>query len=250
MKLVLGTYNIQHCGDNSIRTGEDLPVNMENTASMLNEMNCDIFGLNEVYEKGPGEEFCSQAKKLSELTDREHFVYGQGKEFEWGDIIGNAVFSRFPIVETELIPVPAPAEEERRPGENDWYEDRVIVKATVDVGRKITFFSTHFGLNRQEKERMVAKLAELLDAEEYPCVLCGDFNERPHSEVLKPIYDRMKSAADVMGATDVLTWASFAPQVTIDYIFVSKEFKVLSYQVPERIVSDHRPVRAEAELAD
>ena len=252
MKLKVGTYNVQHCSDNTVPVDElNRPiVRVDKTAQLLKDLGVEIVGLNEVYGKGPEEAYCDQARKLAEYFGTESYVFGQSKEFEWGDTIGNAVLSRYKIVDVQFYPVLAPTEEERRPNEQSWYEDRVIVKTTVDVGREICFLSTHFGLNGLEKERIVEKLVEVIDAETRPIILCGDFNVLPDQEYLKPIYQRLQSAADVVGKRNVMTWASFAPQVTIDYIFVSKEFTVKDYEVVDVVLSDHRPLWAELELSE
>ena len=249
-KLILGTYNVQHCSDNTVPFDENNRpvVRVDKTAQMLKKMKVDIIGLNEVYDKGPGEEYCHQTEKLADYFGTDQYVFGLGKEFEWKDIIGNAVLSRYKIVDSEIIHVPAPAESERSPEEKEWFEDRVIVKTIIDIGRQICFISTHFGLNKSEQERMCKKITQILDEVNMPCVLCGDFNVSPDSEYLKPIYERMNSAAEVMGKKNVLTWSSFNPKLTLDYIFFSKEFKVLNFEVVDEILSDHRPLWAELEL--
>ena len=249
-KIVFGTYNIQHCSDNTVPFDENghLVVRVDKTAEMLNKLKLDIVGLNEVYEKGPGEEYCNQTETLAKYFGTDQYVFGLGKEFEWKVTIGNAVLSRYKILSSEIFNVPAPNEGERLPEEKEWFEDRVIVKTMIDVGREICFISTHFGLNGSEQRRMVNKLVEILDEVKVPCVLCGDFNVEPDSEYLKPIYERMQSAADLCGKRYELTWSSFDPKLTIDYMFFSKEFKILNFEVVKEILSDHRPVWAEVEL--
>ena len=44
------------------------------------------------------------------------------------------------------------------------------------------------------------------------------------------------------------TFASFDPQVTLDYVFISKEFKPVEFEVKDVIASDHLPVFARLEL--
>ncbi len=250
IKLIFGTYNIQHCSDNTVPFDENNRpvVRIDKTAEMLKKLKVDIVGLNEVYKKGPGDEYCDQTEKLAANFGTDQYVFGLGKEFEWKDIIGNAVLSRYKILSSEIFHIPAPTESERSPEEKEWFEDRVIIKTSIDIGREICFISTHFGLNGSEQERMVKKLVEILDEVKVPCVLCGDFNVQPDSEYLKPIYERMQSAADVCGKRYELTWSSFNPKLTIDYMFFTKEFKILNFEVVKEILSDHRPLWAEVEL--
>jgi endonuclease/exonuclease/phosphatase family metal-dependent hydrolase len=247
-RLVVGTYNIQHCLDNTVPIDGPNAVRVDKVAALLIEIGYEIVGLNEVYEKGPDDRYCDQAPKLAKLCGAKDYVFGLGKEFEWKDIIGNAVLSKYPIVGQEIIPVPAPTEEERNPEEKSWYEDRVIVKTTIDVGQKIDFISTHFGLNRLEQQRMIAALLKIIDNEDKPFVLCGDFNALPESDILSPLFERLQSAAKETGKQQDFTWASYDPQRTLDYIFLSKEFKVLEFEVVKTVLSDHLPLRAVVEL--
>ena len=246
MKLTIGTYNVCHCADFSLKDGDKLPVNIAKIAALISKT--DITGANELYQKSDNFELQNQTEKLAAASGHKYFEFGLGTEFSWGDSIGNAVLSKYPIVSVEKIAVLAPTESEKRPNENDWYEDRIIVKATVDIGRKIDYISTHFGLNLLEQERMVKKLTEIIDESENPVVLCGDFNATPHSDILKPLYERLTSAADVVKKTNEFTLDSFNPYITLDYIFLSKEFKVISYDVIKEIASDHFPIRAEVEI--
>lgn len=248
MELTFATYNICHCANFKDWDRKTSPlVSIEKTAEVLKDINADVVGLNEAYDDSIGrEDFRKQTEKLAKLCGVNDCVFAKGKKFDWGDVIGNSILSKYKIVKVETYPVPAPTEEERNPEEKNWYEDRVIVKATIDIGREINVMSTHFGLNPLEKKRIVAKLTEILDSDDRPFVLMGDFNALPHREILQPIYDRLQSAADVMGKTNVFTWASFEPLHTLDYIFLSKEFKVVEYEVLDVIVSDHRPVYTKA----
>lgn len=247
MKLTIGSYNICHCADFSLKEGNNIPVDVAKIANLISPT--DITGVNEVYEKSTSNPLLrNQTEELSKLSGHKYTAFGLGKEFDWGDSIGNAVLSKYPIVAVEKIEIPAPTESERRENENDWYEDRIIVKATVDVGRKIDYITTHFGLNLLEQERIVDAIVNILDKCENPVVLCGDFNTTPHSEILAPIYKRLTSAADVVGKTNEFTLDSFNPYITLDYLFLSKEFKVLSYDVIKVIASDHFPIRAEVEI--
>ena len=249
-RLVLGTYNIEHCADHTVPfDASNRPVvNVDKMVALLNELGYDIVGLNEVYEKSSSEGLCEQSRKLAKGFGAVDYVFGLGKEFEWKDIIGNTVLSKYPILEKEVVHVLAPTEDERNPEEKEWYEDRVIVRTTIDVGQKIDFISTHFGLNRLEKQRMMEALLKIIDKEDKPFVLCGDFNAQPESDILAPLFERLQSAAKVTGKQQELTWSSYDPKLTIDYIFLSKEFKVLEFEVVKTILSDHYPLYAVVEL--
>lgn len=244
MKLDIGTYNVCHLADYSMRTKNELPVNPEKISNLIKDL--DVVGLNEVYQDSEKEILRNQIEVLSNLTGSKYYTFGLGKKFTWGDSIGNAVLSKYPIVEVEKVAVLEP--KDRRPNENEWYEDRIIVKATIDVGVKIDYISTHFGLNLLEQENMVEALVKIIDNAKNPVILCGDFNLQPRDSVLIPIYERLNNAAELMGKQNEYTLDSFSPYITVDHIFVSKQIKVLSYNVIKKVVSDHFPIVAEVEI--
>ena len=247
MKIKLATYNISHCQDFSENRDDNAPVNIPKTAGFIKSFNADIVSLNEVYSSSANNDYNLQTEKLVQITNHPYFVQAEGKTFSWTSI-GNAVLSKFPISEFEAIPVLAPTEEEKRPNENDWYEDRVVLSSKVKAEKKeLLVLATHFGLNGLEQERMVNTLCEIIDKAKLPIILMGDFNALPHSNVLMPIYERLISCADIMNNKEY-TFSSFEPDRTLDYIFVSKEFKVEAFEVGKEIISDHLPCIAVLEI--
>lgn len=245
--MKLATYNICHCGNyENWKKGDDLPLNIARTAEVIAEINADVIGLNEVYTVGESEDFCLQEEKLAKLAGYPYYVFAMGKEFEWGTI-GNAILSKYPILNVKKIAVPAPAESERNPNENSWYEDRVLLCVEIEVeGKNVCVISTHFGLNPTEQRRIVDAICKEIDGRS-EVVLMGDFNVLPDSEFLSPLYARLKSVAKEVGNNE-FTFATYAPQIQIDYIFVPKTANVKGYEVHKNRVSDHRPISAEIEL--
>ena len=245
--MKVATYNICHCGNyTNWKQGDDLPVDIDRTADMIKKIGADIIGLNEVYTDAPFEEYCNQTEKLAKIVGYPYCVFAPGKAFEWGTI-GNAILSKYPILNVKKIAVPAPTEEERNPNENSWYEDRVLLCIDVDVdGKRVCVISSHFGLNPMEQRRIVDAACKEIDCHD-TVVFMGDFNVLPDSEFLVPVYARLKSVAQEIGNTEC-TFASYDPKIQIDYIFVSKTVKINGYTVYTDIVSDHRPISAEIEF--
>ncbi len=258
MKTVLNitTYNICACCDWSLpKTAEGKEqVSVEHVADVLASFNADIYGLQEVYMTGPGSCYSEQGKHIAEKMGYKHYVYAKGQRTYWGDEvdeIGNAVISRFPIVRHQAFSVLKPDESERRPDENDWYEDRVLLETEILLpdGRTVIFMTSHFGLNLLERERMVKTVCERLDQAKRPVILVGDFNSRPDSPELAPIYERLTNVAKAVGDTS-FTFASFDPQLTLDYVFASSHFSPIKFVVSDVIASDHLPVFVQLELND
>ncbi len=250
MKLQLASYNISHGIDYSEMTGDIDSwdrIDLHKTAALIRHISADIVALQEVYD-GKTPATADQTNQLAKAAGYPYRVFAKGTTFPWGETIGNCILSKYPILLHEALPILAPKESERDPDENEWFEDRVILKATIHAGIPIDVITTHFGLNPSEKKRMEQVLLPLIDRAPRPTVLLGDLNAMPHSSVLYPYRKRLCSAADCMGKTDHPTFSSFAPDKTLDYIFLSNEFRVSDYNVVHQIVSDHFPITATVTL--
>ena len=231
MKIM--TFNTQHCL-NFLEQVIDFDV----MADAIIDCDADIVGLNEMRDLGVHHEFVSQTRILSEKTGLENYYFAKAIEL-YGDKnpYGNGLLSRYKIVNAETIHIPDPQNTESG---KYGYEHRCLLKAKLENG--ITVMVTHFGLHTDEQENAVKTILENLEDEK--CVLMGDFNVTPESEILKPIRERMKDTADMFNG-ELYSHPSDFPVIKIDYIFVSKDIEVVAADIPEIIASDHRPHTAE-----
>lgn len=71
----------------------------------------------------------------------------------------------------------------------------------------------------------------------------------PDDEILKPIFEILNDTANGYDEKDLLSWPSVVPERKIDYIFVSKDFKVEKTYTADEISSDHKMILTEIELA-
>ena len=274
MKLRVMTYNIA--------SGRDYGVDLENEAAEYNmgydvtkcaevirEATPVICGLNEINEFDMDEETANQPlyigktanlpytyfSKTLDLVYKPDVVKKPSKEVPLFDKdsngilrrYGNAVASKYPIISAETIPVSDPEIFD----ENVYYESRAIAKVKLDVAGGITVFQTHFGLAVSEAQNSVTTLCKLIDETEGPIILMGDFNVRPSNFILNPIRERLVDTASVRPGEYIKTFPSYPveyPDCKIDYMFVSKHFKVNSVEVPQLRVSDHYPYIAELEI--
>ena len=234
MKIM--SFNTQHC----LNYLED-KIDYEIMADAIKICEADIVGLNEMRDEGELSDFENQTKKLSELTDLNYGYFARAIYARGGkNPYGNALISRLPIISAETIPVPDPIE---KTGARH-YETRCLLKAKLDGG--ITVLIIHFGLNPDEQRNAVATVLEHL--EDKKCILMGDFNVCPSSDILNPIREKMKDTADFFSEPSLLSYPSDEPTRKIDYIFVSPDAKVISADIPAIVASDHRPHTAEIEF--
>ncbi len=253
MKLKIMTYNIASC--RTYKLGPDFrPVtrDIERYAEAMKAFAPDVCGLNEVDYKLPRSCRVKMAKYLGDALGYESAF---APAVTWGlGTYGNGFISKYPIKDVEVYPIPDPPAKT----EDKYYETRVILHAIVDIeGRDVDFFITHFGLARQEAQNAVDTLVELIKRCENPVVLMGDFNLPMTDPILAPFFDLLQDTFAVYPDKDVYTYPS-DPIVTqvpehygkIDYIFLSKHFKIESVEIPELLLSDHKPYIAYAELTD
>ncbi|MBQ8208502.1 MAG: endonuclease/exonuclease/phosphatase family protein [Clostridia bacterium] len=239
MKIM--SFNIQH---GAIFEDPERKIDLRAFADYINAEKPDILGLNEVRGLGDGipepesinADRASQAKILASLTDMNYFfapAIGDEKS-----LYGNALLTRFDIEKSEIFPIPSPDESLRLYHRN--YENRCLLKSVLKVsGERMTVFVCHMGLNPDERLSAVQIICRELDRTEGKKILMGDFNMTPDNELLIPIYDRLSDTA-VKIKGNMLTFPSDAPEIKIDYIFVSNDTDIRSAIIPEKYVSDHR----------
>jgi len=225
MKIM--SFNTQHCL-NYIEQKIDFQI----MADAIKKCEADIVGLNEMRNKGIEEEFTDQVATLSKLTGMEHHYFAKALDVRGANPYGNGFLSKYPIVSAETIAIPDPEPRTY----NGYYETRCLLKAKLEGG--ITVLVSHFGLNPDEQKNAVDTVVKNLASEK--CILMGDFNVRPDNKVLDPIRVRMKDTADLFDK-ELFSHPSDAPNVKIDYIFVSPDVEVVSADIPAIVASDHRP---------
>lgn len=227
------TFNTQHCL-NYIERRIDFPL----MAKTVRDLNADVVGLNEMRGDGPDPEYTPQTETLSAISKLHHYFFAPAIRLEEG-LYGNGLISRIPIVERQVIPVPPPF-----PNPNNvYYENRCLLRAVLENG--LTVLVIHFGLTPVEAENAVRTVLPFINKEK--TVLMGDFNVTPDVPVLAPIRERMTDTAELF-SSPLLSFPSDAPDRKIDYIFVSRDLKVLSADIPPVVASDHRPCVAQIEL--
>lgn len=238
MNLKLMSFNTQHCLNYISKK-----IDFSAVADVIKEYGSDIVGLNEMRGAGEHPEYTAQTETLAESLGFYYYFAKAIDAYGKNNPYGNALLSRYPIISAETILIPDPSP---RRFSNGYYETRCVLKAKIDTpSGVITVLVTHFGLNEDEAENAVSTVVESLEREN--CVLMGDFNLRPESPILLPIRERLFDTAELF-TEELGSFPSDTPDRKIDYMFTSRELKVLSADIPPVVVSDHRPYIAEIEL--
>lgn len=227
------TFNTQHCLSYVERR-----IDFDLMARTINDLDADVVGLNEMRNEGPDPEYTDQVTALRDRTELKNSFFAQAILLKEGPY-GNGLLSKEKIVKAEVIPVPPPYPNP----ENRYYENRCLLKAELENG--LTVLVIHFGLTPIEAENAVKTIVPHINGEK--TVLMGDFNVLPEDPVLTPIRKIMTDASDTIIGSK-LSFPSDKPDRKIDYVFVSRDIKVVSAEVPAVVASDHRPHTADIEI--
>lgn len=227
----------------------DGKLDLELTAATIEKSGADIIGLQEVDRNfSQRSNFTDQAKWLGQKLNM-HVSYGLNlteKAFGLGRPkreYGNVTLTKYPITgdknyDLTCIPV-----------EGDDNEPRGMLETVIDVGgSQIAFYNTHLSLKEQEVKVNVEELMEVVNAQELPVLVVGDFNQEP---------DRMPIQLMEQRFFDVFGDAENHPSTykkngdhgkKIDYIFHDENWQVDKAEVIDTEASDHFPVFADLTL--
>ena len=236
------TYNIYGARATSPANAADLDA----IAEVIRRQNPDFVTMNEVdvFTNRTGKDV-HQARDLAEKLGMEwHFSKAIDRD---GGEYGDAVLSKYPILEKRSYRLPCAAEQ---PGED---RSLCVIRVQID-GKDLYVASTHLDHLSGDASRLVqaAEIRRIRDTElEGDLILCGDLNAIPSSNVIAT----MTSFLTNTGPIDQYTFPSDDPSRKIDYIMYApiEHFGVQNCQVVSRgdqqvdgvDASDHRPVIAD-----
>lgn len=230
--LRIVSYNIRH------GRGEDGRIDLDRTAAVIAKLQPDLVALQEVDRN------CLRSGRLDiawELGQRLGLEprFGAFMDYQGGEY-GLAILSRFPILETNRLPLPEGA------------EPRCALEVTVRArgfASPISFVCIHNDWTSEEiRVSQVESLLEQLATRTNPVILAGDFNGEQTDASMK----RLESAGwRILDKARAGTWPSDQPRVEIDFVVLRNfpRFSVRQTVIDERIASDHRPVFAAITLS-
>jgi endonuclease/exonuclease/phosphatase family metal-dependent hydrolase len=218
-RLRVLTYNIHH-GE-----GRDRQFDYERLARVICDAKPDLVALQEVDNATERSQGVDQATRLGELT-KMHAAFGRAMFYSGGQY-GEAVLSRFPIIESRARVLPFRYGQEPR--------SALVVRVKPGDGLpELLFAGTHLchqsGETRLEQAQ---QLNALFPATGGPAViLAGDLNSRRGRPPMDELLRERWTAAPTTRAP-------------IDYVLMRRvdPWRIVESQViNERVASDHRPV--------
>jgi endonuclease/exonuclease/phosphatase family metal-dependent hydrolase len=230
--FTVASYNIHQC------VGMDGRRDPHRVARIIQDLNPDIIGLQEVDYRPLGDKKSYQLNYLSEVTGLTAIagptIHRPDAEF------GNALLTRHEIINLCLHDISVPR---RQP--------RGAIDAVIDInGQPVRVLVTHLGLSGRERRRQVLHLMDLVaNKGTRLTLLLGDLNEW-----WPPRFSVRNLNAHLGRASSPRTFPSKFPLFALDRIWVSPHEALLETTVTKtpltRIASDHLPLQATVRLSE
>ncbi len=208
-------------------------LDMEALATIIEESGADVVGLQEISR---GWLIWGRLDMLTWLSQRLDMPYVSGPtaDAQWG----NAVLSRYPIVNAETFRLP--------PDTVDILRGYIV--AEIDIGaRNLQLIDTHFSHHSKDDPIRVMQASALANAwDGAPAtVIVGDMNAVPDSEAMQ-ILSRagLVNVAAEIGTPPIRTSPSNDLRHQIDYIWASPDLHYSDLEIIQSTASDHLPVIA------
>jgi len=229
MKIV--TYNI-HKG-----RGIDGRVSIKRIAEVLAGMNADIIALQEIYSGSNGKP--GQIEALASILDL-NAAFGCTRHHK-GEPYGNAILTRWPIIESHDMDI-SWAHRERR---GCIRADLETPKGTLHV------YNIHMGTSYFERRHQVRSFLSSEQIHESlvgPRVLVGDFNEWIRGLTTRMLSEKFESLNLELHIKKRRSYPGFLPLLHLDHIYFERPLHIEKAELIRTrlatVASDHLPLAA------
>ncbi len=236
-RIKVMSYNIHHANPPSKPNVIDIAA----IAAVINRERPDIVALQEVDVRTQRSgTTLDQAATIGSLTGMQAY-FSKSMDYQGGEY-GNAILSKYPIIDRSRHALPA----------TDGAEPRslAVISIGTEGGGKVYFGSTHLDVSNAETRNMQVDVIRAANTNlNMSFVIGGDFNAQIGSEPINRfVAGGMFRVACIGGCPNTIPVAS--PNRAIDFVFLNQQaqadFTVISYvAVNETYASDHRPVLTE-----
>lgn len=234
----------------NIRSGNG---NLAGTADAIRAQSPDLVALQEVdVHWAERSNFVDQASALGETLGMQVrfariYQLAGARPQDPPREFGVALLSRFPILDwsNHIITRLSTQEENPQPAPLPGF-----LEAKLDVrGTAVRVFDIHldYRADPRVRQQQVTDMLGYIGDVSAPTLLFGDLNAPPDAPEIQPLLARLHDTWPA-SAGPGLTDPADVPQKRIDYVLVSKHFRVRSATVPVTLASDHRPVVVDLRL--
>lgn len=180
-------------------------------AALVKEYDPDILMAEEIEVDSKRSAYVDQVRFLLENTNLRYATFTETWNARYVPsegvgriILGNAIFSRYPITRAERIRQVDRTDQD--PLTSTFYIKRAIGRAEIDLGdRKVAAYVVHTEAYDFDgtKQKQIQQIFDVLKAETMPWVIGGDFNELP------PVCDEKAEAGSAESCEGKLRLAGF-----------------------------------------
>lgn len=226
------------------------PRDFRGMAKVIKENKIDVIGIQEAgifYDKA--HPFNIAEKIARELNFNFVFYPSLDTRPARPYVIGNAVLSKFPILQSAFYPLGPEIEYDG----TSRTEPRILVSAKIKLGEKVLhFFTTHlqFSVKCETTKIRLDQVGKVLSLTKniQPAILTGDFNVPPQAEEIKIIEKFLTRVSGGESTWTVFPWEKFGWKVDgleyrTDHFFVSRDLEYKNPQVIKSELSDHLPIK-------
>ena len=258
--LRIGTMNIAHGRglSESNWTDDDDAARRDrllDIARNVEELELDVVVLNEVDFDALWSNGGNQAEIIAQTVGYRYVVEVPNYDFLLGPCRfrwGNAVLSRFPLRDAEIIDLPSYSRIEAILGG----KKRGIAVTVETPGGPVRLFAVHLS-HRSESLRVDSAqlLVALTRQTSLPVIIAGDTNSTPTGFPDSTRDERSRNAMDLLAEAELFQWRptgipeqneltfpSPDPSLVIDWVLVPLDWEIESYRAIAWELSDHRPV--------
>jgi endonuclease/exonuclease/phosphatase family metal-dependent hydrolase len=262
MVINLMTYNVhnfkRYGSNNDISTKHDI-------LQLIAENQPDIIGFQEFYTRKAGQyDMRDSILKIMGTT----WYYFEPVIANSQEAIGLAIFSKFPITAHGLVPLTDKLSENAclyidvqkgnkqfrvyslhlqsiRFDPEDYKYLNSIAKQGAIEGSSARRLGSKLKTAFIKRSDQVIKIKEHAAQCPYPYIISGDFNDTPSSYAVNQMAKGLKNAFREDGTGFGRTYNGDFPNYQIDYIMASQQFDIRNYQIIQKKLSDHYPVKSD-----
>lgn len=262
--LSIASYNIAHgrgLAESNLSGGNEAERldRLNKIAELLRQVDADIVVLNEVDFDSSWSYSINQAEYLAKKAGYPIWVEQRNMDFRiafWNWAFGNAVLSKYPIQEAQLVQLPG----------HSLFETIVLGQKQAiacEVAHphgSLQVIGAH--LSQRSEEVRVASTKLILQRTQnspIPTVFAGDLNSSPTGFNESAQDSSGENAIDLLDQSSQFhrwsqtnssdpshcTFSSNDPKVVIDWIFIPRTWQFEQFQINAQQLSDHRLIHAQ-----
>jgi endonuclease/exonuclease/phosphatase family metal-dependent hydrolase len=238
----VATYNIHKC------RGLDRRVRPRRISEVLLQLDADVIALQEVVGLDEAARERNQVRAIADELGYD-FCIGENRR-HGGAAYGNAVLSRFPIIEHRNFDITRQPREPR-----GCLQVRVACGAQQHAaGCSLEIYNVHLGTGYFERRYQAGKLLEVLDSGTagQPRILLGDFNEWTRGLASRLFNRHFSSAEPSQRLGRARSYPGILPFLHLDHIYHDAALELTNVSVHRSrralLASDHLPLVADFRL--